>query len=55
MNKFAVARLEDYEKWTCLAQFPTYTAADDVVDRWADRYPNAWVDIIDLATGELVD
>ena len=55
MNKFAVARLEDYEKWTPLACFASYDAADDVVDRWSDRYPNAWVDIIDLSTGELVD
>lgn len=55
-NRYAVARWDaDIETWMRLSRFATYAAADDALDRWADRYPNAWVEIIDLATGELVE
>ena len=55
MNKFAVARLDESEGWARLACFASYEDASDAVDRWSDRYPHAWVDIIDLSTGELVN
>ena len=56
-SRFAVARWDTEPNgpdiWTRLSWFATYEAADAALDRWADRYPNAWVDIIDTNTGEL--
>ena len=58
-NRYAIARWDTEPNgpaiWTRLSWFSTYAAADDALDRWADRYPNAWVEIIDLQTGELVE
>ena len=56
-RRYAVARWDTEPSgpdiWTRLSWFATYEAADAALDRWADRYPNAWVDIIDTNTGEL--
>ena len=55
-NRFAIARWDaDLSSWFRLSWFETYTAADDALDRWSDRYPHAWVEIIDLATNDLVE
>jgi hypothetical protein len=55
-SKFAIARWDiRANAWMRLSWFSTYTAADDALDRWAARYPNAWVEIIDMATNELVE
>ena len=55
-NRYAVARWDtDLSSWMRLSWFATYAAADDALDRWADRYPHAWVEIIDLKTGDLVE
>ena len=57
-SRYAVARWDTEPNgpdiWTRLSWFATYEAADSALDRWADRYPNAWVDIIDISTGKLV-
>ena len=55
-SKFAIARWDtNAEAWMRLSWFSTYTAADDALDRWAARYPHAWVEVIDMATNELVE
>jgi len=58
-RRYAVARCDTESNgpaiWTRLSWFATYEAADSALDRWADRFPNAWVDIIDTNTGELVE
>ena len=51
-TRYAIARWDD-DGWMRLSWFATYAAADAALDRWADRYPNAWVDIIDMKTNEL--
>ena len=52
--RYAIARWdESVDGWMRLRWFPTFDAADAALDRWADRYPHAWVDIIDINTDEL--
>ena len=55
-NRYAIACWDTgLDRWMRLSWFATYAAADNALDRWADRYPNAWVEIIDLKTGDLVE
>ena len=57
--RYAIARWDTEPNgpdiWTRLSWFATYEAADSALDRWANRFPNAWVDIIDTNTGEVVE
>lgn len=47
-NQFFIARWNDEtETWKILEQFNTYDEADDRLDYWAEKYPHAWVDILD--------
>ncbi len=47
-NQFFIARWNDEtETWKILEQFNTYDEADDRLDYWVDKYPSAWVDILD--------
>ncbi len=45
IHTYAVARLDDCGNWIDLEYFSDYQAADDALDRWADKYPSAWVDV----------
>ena len=55
-NRYAIARWDaGLDSWMRLDWFATYAAAHYALDRWADRYPNAWVEIIDLSTNDLVE
>ena len=45
IHTHAVAFLDDCGRWINLEFFCNYPAADSALDRWADRYPNAWVDV----------
>ena len=55
-NRYAIARWDmGLDRWMRLDWFATYAAADGALDRWSDRYPHAWVEIIDLKTGDLVE
>jgi hypothetical protein len=55
-NRYAIARWDTgLDSWLRLDWFATYAAADACLDRWADRYCNTWVEIIDLKTGDLVE
>ena len=35
------------ESWRILARFKSYNNADDRLDSYSNRYPNAWVEILD--------
>jgi hypothetical protein len=43
---FKIAKFEN-ENFKILETFGTYDDADDRYDYWAERYPNAWVEILD--------
>lgn len=45
IHTHAVVRLDDCGNWIDLEYFSSYDAADAALGRWADRYPNAWVDV----------
>lgn len=40
------------DKWKVLEVFDTYADADAAYDGWADKMPNAWVDIQEKIGGE---
>lgn len=47
-TSFRIARWDqEAETWIILARFSSYEEADANFDAWADKYPNAWVDILD--------
>ena len=35
------------ESWKPLASFASYDAADEALDRYCDKYPHAWIEILD--------
>jgi len=45
IHTHAVARLDDCGHWVDLEYFSDYHDADAALDRWADKYPNAWIDV----------
>ena len=49
MRPYKIARLDDTGSWKVLASFSTYESADDALERYSAKYPNAWVDILDGA------
>ena len=49
MKPIKIARLDDTGNWKVLASFSTYEKADDALDKYSEKYPNAWVDILDGA------
>jgi len=48
MKLFSIARLDD-GNWTILETFSTYEDADEKYDYWADKYENAYLDILEPA------
>jgi hypothetical protein len=46
MAIYKVVRLDDEGEWQPLQRCQTYEAADQVIDKWSDKYPNAMIDII---------
>jgi hypothetical protein len=48
MKLFSIARLDD-ENWTILETFSTYEDADEKYDDWTDKFPNAYLDILEPA------
>jgi peptide methionine sulfoxide reductase MsrA len=48
MKLFSIARLDD-ENWTILEKFSTYEDADEKYDDYADKFPNAYLDILEPA------
>ena len=49
MKPIKIARLDDTGNWKVLASFSTYQKADLALDKYSEKYPNAWVDILDGA------
>lgn len=49
MKLFSIARFDNNENWTILEKFATYDEADLKYDYWADKYPAAFVDILEPA------
>ena len=49
MKPIKIARLDDTGNWKVLASFSTYEKADLALDKYSEKYPNAWVDILDGA------
>jgi peptide methionine sulfoxide reductase MsrA len=49
MKLFSIARLDNNETWTILERFATYEEADDSYDDYVDKYPNAYIDILEPA------
>ena len=52
-HRYAIARMTEDGEWIQLDSFRTMRECDQRCDAWADRYPNAYVDVIDLVTGEV--
>ena len=49
-----VAKLaDDGENWNLLGVYEDYDAADDAIDFFTDKFPNAYVDILDGALGNI--
>ena len=49
-----VAKLaEDGKNWNLLGTYENYDAADDAVDYFTEKYPGAYVDILDGALGSV--
>jgi len=48
MKLFSIARLDD-KNWTILETFSTYEDADEKYDDWTDKFPNAYLDILEPA------
>ena len=48
MKLFSIARLDD-KNWTILETFSTYEDADEKYDDYADKFPNAYLDILEPA------
>jgi len=49
MRNFKIGIMTEDQTWKVLASFSTYEKADDALDKYCDRHPNAWVDILDGA------
>jgi hypothetical protein len=52
MNKrpFKIAMWQpDLEQWKILAHYKTYDSADNRLEYYADRFPHAWVTILDTS------
>ena len=49
MRPYKIARLDDTGNWKVLASFTTYAKADLALEKYSEKYPNAWVDILDGA------
>ena len=47
MTIYYVAMLTDEGKWKYLDNAPTYEDADMLVDKYADMYPYAMVDVVE--------
>ena len=47
MAQFKIAKLNDKNQWDILEIFNTYDEADDKLDFYSDKFPNAYVDIIE--------
>lgn len=49
MKPFSIARLDNNENWTILERFSTYDEADGAYDDYAEKFPNAFIDILEPA------
>lgn len=49
MKNIPVVKILEDGTYKILGIYKTYEAADKAVDRYSDKYPNAWVDILDGA------
>jgi len=47
MAQFTVSKLNDNNQWQVLGVFDTYEEADDALDFYTDKFPFAYVDIIE--------
>jgi hypothetical protein len=47
MAQFKIAKLNDKNQWQVLEVFDTYEEADDALDSYTDKFPLAYVDIIE--------
>jgi hypothetical protein len=47
MAQFKIAKLNDKNQWQVLEVFNTYDEADDKLDFYSDKFPFAYVDIIE--------
>ena len=49
MKTISVVKILEDGTYKILGVYKTYEAADKAVDKFSDKYPNAWVDILDGA------
>lgn len=42
------------ENWTILASFKTEESADNALDTYCNKYPHAWIEILDSSLNVLV-
>ena len=49
MKNIPVVKILEDGSYSILGVYKTYEAADKAVDKFSDKYPNAWVDILDGA------
>lgn len=47
MAQFKIAKLNDKNQWDILEVFDSYDQADDKLGFYSDKFPNAYVDIIE--------
>ena len=47
MAQFKIAKLTDKNQWQVLEVFNTYDEADNKLDFYTDKFPFAYVDIIE--------
>jgi hypothetical protein len=47
MAQFKIARLDDDNNWRVLECFNTYDEADDKLDFYSDKFPHAYIDILE--------
>ena len=45
-DMYKIAYLNDDGEWQSLAEFDTYAEADEQLDKYCNRYQNAWIEIL---------
>jgi len=49
MKPIKIGMMTEDGTWKILASYSTYEKADSALDKYCDKYPYAWIDILDGA------